>query len=187
MLVCLSVERRGRRSFLSGNHYYFQKCYFPILFSFGFFFPPILTEVLLRRFFREMKINFYCTYYSLFSSTWQKYYSVGMRRKRAVWSTWRRLRFWMKRNPCFWRSLQTLNITISIFDLISGLDSYPEWFSRDETCLEAIRAPLRRIGLYISHVPLSLVPKEVLIESKEHCSKYNIWRTNNGIGHYTEL
>ena len=65
-----------------------------------------------------------CTY--LFSSRWQKHYSVGMQRKRAAQSSWRRLKFLMERNPCLWKSLQTLNIMISLSDLISVLDSHPD-------------------------------------------------------------
>ena len=37
---------------------------------------------------------------SLFTSWWQKYFSFGMRRKPAAWSTSRRLRVWVKRNIC---------------------------------------------------------------------------------------
>ena len=98
-----------------------------------------------------------CNY--LFSSRLQKYYSIGMRKKRAAQSTWRRLRLLMGRYPCLWESLRNLNIMISISDLISMLDFHPAWFSRDGTCLESIKTPLRRLGLYISHVPLSLVPQ----------------------------
>ena len=117
-----------------------------------------------------------CTCYHLFSSSWQRHYSNGMRRKRAAQSTWRRFRFWMERSPCLWKSFRALNITISLSDLISVLDSHPEWFSVDGTCLEVIRLPLRRIGSHISHVPLSLVPPDVLSGSKEHSSKYLFWR-----------
>ena len=123
-----------------------------------------------------------CNY--LFSSSWQKYYSVGMQRKRAAQRSWRRLRFWMKANPCLWKSLQKLNITISVSDLISVLDNHPEWFSIDGICLEAIRTPLRRLGLHISHVPLSHLPQQILVGFKEHGSKYLFWRMNNGVGHY---
>ena len=108
-----------------------------------------------------------------------------MQRKRAAQSTWRRLRFLMEKNPCLWKSLRTLNISISLSDLISVLDSHPEWFSGGGTCLEAIRLPLRRLGLHISHVPLSLVPPEVLSGSKEHSLKYLFWRMNNEKGHYS--
>ena len=64
----------------------------------------------------------FCNY--LFSSRWLKFYSVGMQQKRVAWSNWQKLRFWMKRNPCLWKSLQDLNITISISDLISVFDSH---------------------------------------------------------------
>ena len=111
-----------------------------------------------------------CNY--LFSPRWNKDYTLGMRQKRAAQSTWRRLRFWMDSNPCLWKCLKTLNITISISDLVSTFDSHPEWFSEEGTCLEAIRAPLQRLGLYISLVPLSSLPHEVLERSGEICSKY---------------
>ena len=123
-----------------------------------------------------------CNY--LFSPRWNKDYTLGMRQKRAAQSTWRRLRFWMDSNPCLWKCLKTLNITISISDLVSTFDSHPEWFSEEGTCLEAIRAPLQRLGLYISLVPLSSLPHEVLERSGEICSKYLFWRRIDGIGHY---
>ena len=123
-----------------------------------------------------------CNY--LFMSKLQKYYSVGMQRKRAAWLTGQRLRFLMKRNPCLWETLQSLNISISFSDLISVLDLHPEWFSLDGTCLEAIRVPLRRLGLHVSYVPLSLLPEQVLNRSENHCLKYLFWRMSNGIGHY---
>ena len=123
-----------------------------------------------------------CSY--LFSSRWQKHYSEGMRRKRAAQSAWRRLQLWMAGHPCLWKSLEKLNIKIPISDLISVLDSHPEWFTTDGICLEVIRTPLRRLGLYISHVPLSLLPQKVLEGSEEHGSKYLFWRMNNGVGHY---
>ena len=103
-----------------------------------------------------------CNYY--FSSRWKKPYTVGMRRKRSAQSTWRRLRFWMKRNPCLWKCLQTLNITVSLSDLISILDFHPEWFTVDGICLEAIRAPLRRRCLYISHVLCHFLRSKFLID-----------------------
>ena len=124
-----------------------------------------------------------CNY--IFSSKWKKPYSVGMRKKRAAQSTWRRLRFWMKRNPCLWKCLQTLKITLSVSDLITVFEFHPEWFTVDGTCLEAIRAPLRRLGLHISHVPLSLLPRHVWNGSEGNCSKYLFWRMNNGMGHYS--
>ena len=92
----------------------------------------------------------------------------------------------MSRNPCLWWCLDTLNITISLSDLVSVFDFHPEWFLGDGICLEAIRAPLQRLGLYISHVPLSLIPQQVLNGSEEHCSKYIFWRTNEGKGHYSQ-
>ena len=76
-----------------------------------------------------------CSY--LFSSKWQKFYSIGMQRKRKAQTTWRRLRFWMKKNPCLRNSLRTLNIKLALSDLISVLDYHPEWFSEECTCLEA--------------------------------------------------
>ena len=123
-----------------------------------------------------------CSY--LFSSKLRKCYSVGMRGKREAQSTWRRLLFMMERSPCLWKSLKKCNIIPSFSDFISVLDFHPEWFSGDGTCLEAIRAPLRRLGLHISQVPLSLVPQQVLNGSEEHRWKYLFWRASNGKGHY---
>ena len=91
----------------------------------------------------------------------------------------------MSRNPCLWWCLDTLNITISLSDLVSVFDFHPEWFLGDGICLEAVKAPQQRLGLYISHVPLSLIPQQVLNGSEEHCSTYILWRTNEGWGHYS--
>ena len=96
----------------------------------------------------------------------------------------------MRRNPCLWKSLQSLNMKVSFSDLISVFDFQPEWFCADGTCLEAVRAPLQRLGFYISHIPVSLLPhhvmneSHVINESEKHLSKYLFWRKNHGIGHY---
>ena len=71
---------------------------------------------------RSLRVH---TTFCLFSSAWQKHYSVVMRRRLAAQSTCQRLRLWIKRSPCLWKSLQTLNVSVSLSNLISMLDVHP--------------------------------------------------------------
>ena len=75
---------------------------------------------------------------------------------------------------------------ISFSDLISFINFHSEWFSGHWTGLEAMGALLRRLGLFISYLPWSFFPKQVLIGSEEHCSGYLVRRKDNGVVYYTK-